>query len=255
MGNDLTIIPHFWTYGAMDNLNKRNQKNSYTITEETVEAISYELGTAVNGIMGLASIAETKLKEPEYVAGCLHQINSLAAGLVETLNRMLIDVRQENSMCLDVKTVLSDVDKVLERLEESEEPVTDNAAFCCDKQFLVVEDNEISREVETQMLEFLGGTVRQARDGREAVDILRESGQNEYDMVFMDIQMPEMDGYTATRQIRELGREDLKCLPVIGLSANTFARDEELAKEVGMDAFVSKHMTMAQLKRFLVEWM
>lgn len=239
----------------MDNSYKRNQKNSYTITEETIEEISYELGTAVNGITGLASIAETKLKEPEYVAGYLHQINSLAAGLVETLNRLLIDVRQENSMRLDMKTVLSDVDKVLDQLEECEEPVTGNMAQCCQKHFLVVEDNEISREVETQMLEFLGGTVRQARDGREAVDILRESGQNEYDMVFMYIHMPEVDGYTATRQIRELGREDLRCLPVIGLSANTFARDEELAKKVGMDAFVSKHMTMAQLRKFLLEWM
>lgn len=251
----LKSFPIFRIYGAMDNSYKRNQKNSYTITEETIEEISYEIGTAVNGITGLASIAETKLKEPEYVAGCLHQINSLAAGLVETLNRLLIDVRQENSMRLDMKTVLSDVDKVLDQLEECEEPVSGNMAQCCQKHFLVVEDNEISREVETQMLEFLGGTVRQARDGREAVDILRESGQNEYDMVFMDIHMPEMDGYTATRQIRELGREDLRCLPVIGLSANTFARDEELAKKVGMDAFVSKHMTMAKLRKFLLEWM
>lgn len=251
----LKSFPIFRIYGAMDNSYKRNQKNSYTITEETIEEISYELGTAVNGITGLASIAETKLKEPEYVAGYLHQINSLAAGLVETLNRLLIDVRQENSMRLDMKTVLSDVDKVLDQLEECEEPVTGNMAQCCQKHFLVVEDNEISREVETQMLEFLGGTVRQARDGREAVDILRESGQNEYDMVFMYIHMPEVDGYTATRQIRELGREDLRCLPVIGLSANTFARDEELAKKVGMDAFVSKHMTMAQLRKFLLEWM
>ena len=101
----------------MDNSYKRDQNNKYTITEETVEEISYELGTAVNGIIGLASIAETKLEEPEQVKGCLHQINSLAAGLVETLNRMLIEVRQENSMRLDMKTVLSDVDKVLNHLK------------------------------------------------------------------------------------------------------------------------------------------
>lgn len=251
----LQSFPFFGIYGEMDNSYKRDQNNKYTITEETVEEISYELGTAVNGIIGLASIAETKLEEPEQVKGCLHQINSLAAGLVETLNRMLIEVRQENSMRLDMKTVLSDVDKVLNQLEKPEETIVEGSAFCCDKHFLVVEDNEISREVETQMLEFLGGTVRQACNGREAVNILRESEQNEYDMVFMDIQMPEMDGYTATREIRELDREDLKSLPVIGLSANTFAKDEQLAKEVGMNAFVSKHMTMAQLRKFLSEWM
>ena len=71
----------------------------------------------------------------------------------------------------------------------------------------------------------------------------------------MDIQMPEMDGYTATKEIRALDREDLRTLPVIGLSANTFAKDEQLAREVGMNAFVSKHMTMAQLRKFLSEWM
>ena len=97
--------------------------------------------------------------------------------------------------------------------------------------------------------------VGEACNGREAVNILRESEQNEYDMVFMDIQMPELDGYTATREIRGLDREDLKSLPVVGLSANTFAKDEQLAREVGMNAFVSKHMTMAQLREFLAEWM
>lgn len=251
----LQSFPIFGIYGEMDNLYKRDRNNKYTITEETVEEISYELGTAVNGIIGLASIAETKLEETEQVKGYLHQINSLAAELVETLNRMLIDVRQENCMRLDMKTVLSDVDKVLDQLEEPGESVMEKGAFCCKKHFLVVEDNEISREVETQMLEFLGGTVRQARNGREAVDILREAAQNEYDMVFMDIQMPEMDGYTATREIRALDREDLRNLPVIGLSANTFAKDEQLVKEVGMNAFISKHMTLAQLRKFLSEWM
>ncbi|HLP47199.1 MAG TPA: response regulator, partial [Candidatus Kapabacteria bacterium] len=114
-----------------------------------------------------------------------------------------------------------------------------------DIRILLAEDNLINRKVAMKMLETLGYQVDAVPDGKEAVEIL---GKNSYDLVLMDIQMPEMDGYEATRIIRDPGSlvQDHK-IPIIALTANTMKGDREKCIDAGMDDYVGKPIKPEEL--------
>jgi len=120
---------------------------------------------------------------------------------------------------------------------------------------LLVEDNEINQQVAQEILEGSGFVVEIANDGKEAVDMVSES---EYDIVLMDINMPVMDGYTATREIRRWEKErdpgDEKHLPIIAMSASAMTQDVEQAHEAGMDGHVAKPIDTKELFSRLVKW-
>ena len=123
------------------------------------------------------------------------------------------------------------------------------------KRVLLVEDNELNREIAEELLGFLGVTVEQAEDGQQALDMVERSAPGYYDLVFMDIQMPVMDGYEAARRIRALGRKDTESLPIIAMTANAFASDIRQAKEAGMDGHIAKPVEVAKLLQTLKEWL
>ena len=108
------------------------------------------------------------------------------------------------------------------------------------KRLLLVEDMQINREMAAMMLQQAGFEVETAADGREAVDKVRLSSGRPYDAVLMDIQMPVMDGYEATRQIRALPDGKLSDLPVIAMTANAFEEDIHQAEAAGMDGHIAK---------------
>ena len=108
------------------------------------------------------------------------------------------------------------------------------------KRLLLVEDMQINREMAAMMLQQAGFEVETAADGREAVDKVRLSSGQPYDAVLMDIQMPVMDGYEATRQIRALPDGKLSDLPVIAMTANAFEEDIRQAEAAGMDGHIAK---------------
>ena len=112
------------------------------------------------------------------------------------------------------------------------------------KKVLLVEDNELNREIATEILKSLGLKVDYAADGMEAVEIMSSEAGNQYDMIFMDIQMPKMDGYTATREIRTLKDTKKANVPIIAMTANAFAEDTQKALSVGMNAHVAKPVDM-----------
>ena len=94
-----------------------------------------------------------------------------------------------------------------------------------------------------------------AENGKEAVDKVAASEPSTYDLIFMDMQMPVMDGCTATIQIRALPREDVKTLPIIAMTANAFADDRQKTKEAGMDDHLVKPIDMEQLQLVLEKWL
>jgi signal transduction histidine kinase/DNA-binding response OmpR family regulator len=119
---------------------------------------------------------------------------------------------------------------------------------------LLVDDNELNIEVGAEILEMTGLKVDMAHNGREAVDIVTEKPANYYHMVFMDIQMPVMNGYDAARAIRADGREDLKTLPIIAMTADAFAEDVKRAKEAGMNSHISKPIDIEKLEKIIDEF-
>ena len=122
-----------------------------------------------------------------------------------------------------------------------------------DKRLLIVEDNEINREIVIMLLHDAGFALEAAENGQIAIDMLIAGGPHYYDAILMDIQMPVMDGYTATRNIRALEDQDLATVPIIALTANAFSEDEEAAKRSGMQAHISKPIEVDVLMRTLAE--
>ena len=105
---------------------------------------------------------------------------------------------------------------------------------------LLAEDNELNMEIAEFVLQNEGANVTKAWDGQEAVELFRNSEPGEFDVILMDIMMPVMNGYEATKMIRSLDREDAKTIPIIAMTANAFTEDRIRAKEAGMDEHVAK---------------
>lgn len=116
---------------------------------------------------------------------------------------------------------------------------------------LLVEDNPVNQEVAIDLLEQFGCTVEGANDGLEALQRLKES---RYDIVFMDCQMPEMDGYEATKALREYERSLNRRTPVVALTANAMEEDRHLCLAADMDDYMTKPVTRRQLGAMLIKW-
>lgn len=123
------------------------------------------------------------------------------------------------------------------------------------KRILLVEDNELNREIAEELIGATGASVESAEDGVQAVEKFKESAEGYYDLILMDVQMPHMDGYEATRCIRALGRSDAQKVPIFAMTANAFAEDVQKSREAGMNAHISKPLDIRavykQMNRYL----
>ena len=115
------------------------------------------------------------------------------------------------------------------------------------KRLLVVEDNKLNREITVTILEQTGIITEQAEDGSVAVKMVQEAAPGYYDLILMDIQMPIMDGYEATKQIRALPDKRLAQLPIIAVSANAFEEDKKASLAAGMDGHIAKPINVPDL--------
>ena len=114
------------------------------------------------------------------------------------------------------------------------------------KHILLAEDNELNREIAVELLGAgTGAIIDEAEDGEMAVDIFAASEVNYYDLILMDIQMPHMDGFEATRRIRAMERPDAAKVPIFAMTANAFAEDEEKSRQAGMNAHLSKPLEIS----------
>ena len=119
------------------------------------------------------------------------------------------------------------------------------------KHILLAEDNEINLEIARTLLEETGAHVTDVPNGAEAVRVITESAEGYYDLIFMDIQMPVMDGYEAAKAIRNLERKDASAIPIVAMTANAFDEDVREALKSGMDAHLSKPIDIVTLKKTL----
>ena len=119
------------------------------------------------------------------------------------------------------------------------------------KKVLLVDDKEMNREVSRELLELMNLTVEEAGNGEEAVKMF--SDNPDYDIILMDIQMPVMDGFEATRRIRKLEKGD--SVPVIAMTANAFSEDVKASREAGLSDHASKPLDIKKLGEIIEKWL
>ncbi|MCM1399189.1 MAG: ATP-binding protein [Clostridium sp.] len=143
-----------------------------------------------------------------------------------------------------------------ESQDNGSQPAADAEDDCLNgKHFLVAEDNEINSEILCELLQMEGASCEIVENGQLAVETFQHAPPEKYDAILMDVQMPIMNGYDATRAIRSLEREDAKQIPIIAMTANAFAEDVKDALEAGMNAHIAKPIDMTLLKKTVSQYL
>lgn len=184
-----------------------------------------ERSATISGVEGAGLGMSITKRLVDMMDGSIDIESELGVGTKVTM-RFKIKLRDEESVKAETAEKVVDFSK----------PVFDLR----DKRILLVEDNELNREIAKELLLEEGIIVDCAEDGLEAVDKIKLSDPGDYDLILMDIQMPRLDGYEATNVIRGLQHPQLSKIPIVAMTANAFEEDRKKAYEVGMDGFISK---------------
>ena len=151
---------------------------------------------------------------------------------------------------------LSELRRVLAepfRAEPASKPAQPTAADLKGKKLLLVEDNELNREIALEILKEAGFVVDTAEDGAVAVQKMEQAAPGQYDLILMDIQMPNLDGYEAARQIRALPDAEKASIPIFAMTANAFEEDRQNALAAGMNGHIAKPLDVPHLLRVLTD--
>ena len=178
------------------------------------------------------------------------------SGLGLSITKCLVDMMDGEIRVTSkvMKGTRFEVELEFDRVEEIEEkqvadPQETTREDLSGYHFLLVEDNEINSEILGEILQMWGATFAVKTDGLQAVNEFMQTEPGTYDAIFMDVQMPVMNGYEATKKIRSLDRPDAKSILILAMTANAFARDVQAAREAGMDGHIAKPVDMKLLYR------
>ncbi len=160
-------------------------------------------------------------------------------------------VNQGTEFIVNLKFKLQEIHKeenTINNLENINDKIEDKFVG---KRILLVEDNAMNREIATEYLQDFGFLVENVKNGKEACDILQNSKPGYYDLVLMDIQMPIMNGYEATKIIRKFENKDIANIPILAMTANAFEEDKRSAIEAGMNGHLAKPIDIVEFKNIL----
>ncbi|HIU87734.1 MAG TPA: response regulator [Candidatus Avilachnospira avistercoris] len=251
--------------------------------EETLEGISFRIKVADTGL-GMSEDFLPHLFEPYYRENRFQSQTSIGTGLgMPIVNNLIKYMNGEINVKSEVdKGTVFRIVLVLPRAEEMINPGTDSGSVLKPEEseggsakkdaretasgaegtdiisgakVLLCEDNEINMEIAKEILQSFGAEVYEARNGREALNIFKDSEEYFYDMILMDMQMPVMDGCEASSRIRKLDRRDSRTIPIIAVTANAFAEDIAAQKASGMDDSVFKPIDFRVLREKLEKYL
>ncbi|MGN0484447.1 MAG: ATP-binding protein [Lachnospiraceae bacterium] len=162
-----------------------------------------------------------------------------------------VNSKPDKGTCFTVKFVYP----YRQALKPEEKPKEETYEELAGKKLLIAEDNMINMEVARKTLEKVGIIVSHAKNGNEVVKMFDDSPKDYYDVILMDVRMPEKDGLEATKDIRNLSRPDAKTIPIIAMTADAFVEDMMRTKEAGMDDHLSKPVKREILYKTLKKWL
>ena len=186
---------------------------------------------------------------------------SIAKNIVNLMNG---DIKVESTPGKGSKFTIT---LFLKMLNKSEQPAQTKLAQpansltemkTCDysgKRILLVEDNKLNREIACEIISMTGAQVVTAVNGKDAVELYTAAEPGFFDLIFMDVQMPLMNGYEATAAIRSSAKSDALTIPIIAMTANAFTEDVLLAKNAGMNEHMAKPIDMNKLREVLEHWL
>lgn len=201
---------------------------SDTFMERLFAPFERERNTTLSGVHGTGLGLTITKQLVEMMGGTINVTSEVGKGSIFTVT-LIMHMQEQKEMA------------------EDEEGVADDLYEMRGKRILIVDDNEINMQIELEVLKEGGFLVDTAADGSIAVEKVKNSEPGYYDLILMDIQMPVMDGYTATRMIRKLDDPELAAIPIIAVSANTFEEDRKMSRESGMNAHLPKPLDVADL--------
>jgi len=174
----------------------------------------------------------------------------ITKSLVEKMGGTIIFISEQGIGTTFVITIPFKINEDVARDKEKQEEVT---ASIRGLNILLVEDNELNMEIAEFVIQSEGASVVKAWNGQEAVEAFEKSASGEFDAILMDVMMPVMNGYEATKMIRSMDRSDAKKIPIIAMTANAFVEDRIKSKEAGMNEHVSKPIDMKLLVKIIAE--
>ncbi len=244
---------------------KYNKENgsihtSMRTIERTEDTIKCEFKIEDSGIGMSEEYVKKELFKPFSQAGntARSRYNGSGLGLsivkriVEMMNgTILVKSKEGEGSCFTVILPFEIDHRDIARTQKTEE-VSD--VDISEMNLLLVEDNELNMEIAKMILEDDGAKITTAMNGLEALRKFEETEPGTFDAILMDIMMPEMDGLTATKKIRELERPDAKIIPIIAMTANAFAEDAKKCLDAGMNAHLAKPLDVEKVKKTLCEF-
>ena len=240
-----TITATLWESGISENgygsYEIRVQDTGIGMSKEFVEklfnAFERERTSTVSGVEGTGLGMSITKSIVDLMGGTIDVMTAPGTGTAIII-RLTFKLAEENDLPAEEKASGE---------TDAKEPEVDFSS----KRLLLVEDNLVNMEIAVMILEQAGFRVETAKNGKVAVDMVSASRPGYYDAVLMDIQMPVMDGYEATRAIRGLPDKALAGIPILAMTANAFKEDEQAAAEAGMQAHISKPIDVGAMMKTL----
>lgn len=208
--------------------------------------MSPDFRTPLHIILGCVDLAETHYENKERVRRYLHSIRASGEYLLGVINKAMQTARRDQAPSVDDVSFVGNLDDYLKE-EESNRKLCFTPNRFSGKRILIAEDMEINREIVGELLRQHGAEVEFAEDGQICLDKLIANPTGFYDLILMDVKMPNVDGIEATRRIRRISDAGKASIPIVAVTANIYDKDRNAAIEAGMNAFTEKPISVEKL--------